>query len=88
MTAQRLQKWLETAADQASQDMTVHLHLADAGRTLHLPDGNGADETNLYTPYRQLFGHVPHARQARAATVLAESPIRYLAGPRRQRGPY
>lgn len=88
MTAQSLQKWLETAVDQASQDRTIDLHFADAGRALYLPGGNGAGENNLYSPYRQLFVHAPHARQARTATVSAESPIRYLAGPRRQRSTY
>jgi hypothetical protein len=75
MAAQRLQKWLKTAADQATQDGTVNLHVADTGRALYLLSGSGADEADLYSPYRQIIRHARHARQARTAPASAELPI-------------
>lgn len=65
MTAQRLKEWLEAPADQAPQRGAIGLHVADTGRTRYPAGGSGADETDLYSPYRQLLSHVFDARKAR-----------------------
>jgi hypothetical protein len=57
VTAQRLQERLEAAADQAAQHAAVNLDIADAGRSLNLLGGSGADETDLYSPCGQLLRH-------------------------------
>src|SRR5215472_6444090 len=75
MTAQCLKKWLKTAADQASQDRAIGLDLADTRRPLDLPAGSGADETDLYPAYRQLFSHAHHARNAPAGPTSVELPV-------------
>ena len=57
MTAQRLQEWLKTAADQAPQDGTVNLDGADARSALDRPGRCGADETHLYTLDQRSIRH-------------------------------
>src|SRR5207248_3672923 len=59
VTAQRLKERLEAPADQAAQRAPVDLHVTDPGRAPHLVGRSGADETDLYSPYRQLLSHVP-----------------------------
>jgi hypothetical protein len=78
MTTQRLQERLEAPADQAPQRGALGLDVADAGRASDLAGGSGADETDLYSPYRQLLSHVPDARQAGPGPASVELPIRYL----------
>jgi hypothetical protein len=47
MTAQRLEKWLEAAGDEAAHDLTVDVDLADAGGPLDLPCRRRAHETDF-----------------------------------------
>ena len=75
MAAQCLKKWLKTAADQASQDRSLGLDLADTRGPFDLLSGSGADETDLYPSYRQLFSHACHARNAPAGPASVELPI-------------
>ena len=77
MAAQRVEERLEAAAYQATQDPAVDLKFADAGRALHLPGWRGADETDLHLPYRQLLGHVRHARGACVASASVGLPSGY-----------
>src|SRR5215475_10428678 len=57
VTAQRLQERLETAADQAPQDGTVSLDVADTRGALYLPRRCGADEADLHSLDRQYIRH-------------------------------
>jgi hypothetical protein len=57
VTAQRLQEWLKTAADQAPQDGTVNLDVADTRSALYLPGRCGADETDLHSLDRLSIRH-------------------------------
>lgn len=52
MAAQRLEKWLKAAADEAAHRRTVDFDLADSGRSLYLMDRRCADETHLDSLYR------------------------------------
>jgi hypothetical protein len=47
MTAQRLEKWLKAAADQAAQGGTSDFHFAHARRSRNLLDGRVAHEGHL-----------------------------------------
>jgi len=51
--------------------------IADAGRARDLAGGGGADETDLYAPYRQFLSHGPDARKARPgpASVGITDPV-------------
>jgi len=57
VTAQRFEKWLKAAVDDATQDLAVNLDLADGRRALYLLEGRGADETDLHALDRELLGH-------------------------------
>lgn len=78
VTAQCLQEWLEALANQAPQDGAVSLHVADTGRPVYLPGGSGADETDLYSPYRQILTHACHTK----GTYAALASVELLAGHR------
>ena len=84
--AQCLQKWLETAADQAPQDGTVGLDLTDTGRPLDLPGRSGADETDLYSPDLWLLRHACHARNEGPGPASVELPIAHRAAPNEASG--
>ena len=52
MAAQRLEKWLKAAGDNAAQDSTVNFQAADARCALYSSGGRRADETDLDPLYR------------------------------------
>ena len=49
MTAQRLEKGLKAAADQAAHGPAVNFDLADSGRPLYLLGRRYADETDFHS---------------------------------------
>src|SRR5450755_3035521 len=58
---------------------------AVASKTLgmrNLPGGSGANETDLYSPYRQLLRHARYARRAGVPPASAELPIGCLVNRR------
>ena len=63
MTAQRFEKWLEGAGDQAAHDRTIDIDLADARSPLDLPERGRAHETDFDTLDRMLRDHVLEPRE-------------------------
>src|SRR5215475_11806320 len=78
VTAQCLQERLKAAVDQAPQDGTVNLDVADAKSALYLPRRRGADEADLYALDRRSIRHARHARSGGATPASVELPIRHL----------
>lgn len=52
MPAQRLEKWLKAAVDQAAEDGTLDVNLTDSRRALDLIGRGRPDETDLHPLYR------------------------------------
>ena len=50
MSAQRLEKWLKAAPDEAAQDWTVNFHFTDSRRAFDLSGRRGADKADFYSP--------------------------------------
>ncbi len=63
MAAQRLEKRLEAAGDEAAHDLTVHVDLADAGCSLDLADRGRADETDFDPLDQVLHDHASEPRK-------------------------
>jgi hypothetical protein len=63
VTAQRLEKWLEAAGDEAAHGLTVDVDLADAGRPLDLPHGGRAGKTDFDSLDRMLRDHAPEPKE-------------------------
>ena len=61
MTAERLEEWLKTAANQAAEQGAIHLDLADSGGPHHLVDGRGADKADFHPLHREFVRHGPQA---------------------------
>jgi predicted ATPase/DNA-binding CsgD family transcriptional regulator len=58
VAVQRLQKGLKAASDQAAQNWTGRLDLADSRRSLHVQDGRRTYEADFNSPYRYALAHV------------------------------
>jgi hypothetical protein len=63
VAAQRLEKWLEAADDEAAHDLTVDVDLTDAGRPLDLLHRGRADKTDFDSLGRILCDHAPEPRK-------------------------
>ena len=50
MSAQRLEKWLKAAPDEAAKDWTVNFHFTYSRRAFDLSGRRGADKADFYSP--------------------------------------